>query len=126
MKLLIFLLLICISACNYVDHKYLEYVERFEKEFKPISVTIVEDNFMSSAYYGVCYRNATRYIHINNKKWEDLSYMQKEILIFHELGHCVLNKEHGTGIMLENSVDFLIDYEENRKMYIKELLEGSK
>ena len=45
-----------------------------------------------------CYSNANneneqRIISINaNKCWTN--YQQKEVLIFHELGHCILNREH--------------------------------
>lgn len=45
---------------------------------------------------GVCikYTNGTREILINKEAWNDFSDTKREILIFHELGHCSLDRSH--------------------------------
>ena len=47
-------------------------------------------------YAGVClvYSNGYREIQINSDYWYSYTPEQKEQLVYHELGHCVLNKEH--------------------------------
>ena len=45
---------------------------------------------------GVCikYNNGDREILINKEAWDTFSDAKKEILIYHELGHCSLNRNH--------------------------------
>lgn len=45
---------------------------------------------------GVCYiyKNGQKEIFISQKFWSKGSPMQKKILIYHELGHCRLNRSH--------------------------------
>lgn len=38
--------------------------------------------------------NSSAFIIINEDKWSRLSHTRKKLLIWHELGHCVLNRHH--------------------------------
>jgi hypothetical protein len=55
-------------------------------------------NTLSNNVLGTCTME-TGYIKINEYLWRQISSARKEELIFHELGHCFLNRYH------ENSVD---------------------
>lgn len=46
---------------------------------------------------GQCFMG-TGIVQINHTEWEDLSDNEKEELIFHELGHCLLNRQHNDGL----------------------------
>lgn len=125
MKYILLIMLMLLSACYRVEEPYLEYVTRFEKEYRPVYVSVIGDRYMSNKYLAICYRNATNYIHVNAKKWPGLTDVQKEIVIFHEMGHCALGiKEHVNtkSIMNSKAPELLDDYEENRDEYIEELL----
>lgn len=57
---------------------------------------------------GMCYPSSSFYaahIVINSKAWAKLSNVQREILIYHELFHCTLNRPHGNGIMEPALID---------------------
>jgi Zn-dependent peptidase ImmA (M78 family) len=79
------------------------YVKTFEQESinhnNPHVVTDLVIKFskdLKDLTLGDCIvrSNATPVIRINVTWWEHLTEEQKEILLFHELGHCVLNKKH--------------------------------
>ena len=57
-------------------------------------VSLNETNFATTV--GVCieYSNGTTEILIRESSWNTFSLRQREILIFHELGHCHLNRDH--------------------------------
>lgn len=50
---------------------------------------------------GVCYiySDGYREVNVDRKSWDSFSSEQREQLIFHELGHCVLNKGHDNSIL---------------------------
>jgi Zn-dependent peptidase ImmA (M78 family) len=54
------------------------------------------DYFAKEDRVAVCYRvaGAGVAIVINRPKWEVSSYERQENIMMHELGHCVLNREH--------------------------------
>ena len=73
------------------------------------------------------------HIRINEAKWMYLGETQREILIFHELGHCVLNRLHRldfgsdgnpASIMYPTVIAGII-YERNKEYYLRELF-GSR
>lgn len=85
------------------DPTFNEYIESFESYHKA-SVMDIPIGFsdLEPKIAGVCYRtiyNGTmhpNYILIDRKYWPTMSEYQKTNLIFHELGHCALNREHVT------------------------------
>lgn len=68
------------------------------------------------------------HVMIEKKWWEDYTHMEKERLMFHELGHCLLGRDH-TSNLLSLMYPHLnqIDYnEETREMYLFELFSTNR
>lgn len=61
------------------------------------------------------FRNLDQYL-LNNK---DLVYFYREAVVFHELGHCLLNKKHEETGLMAISID-LRDYFYNREEVLNE------
>lgn len=47
---------------------------------------------------GVCNKQEVREILIDQKFWDTSSNLKKELIVFHELGHCFLNRVHNNQI----------------------------
>lgn len=84
---------------------------------------------------GVCQPGrAVNSIRILKFEWDEMSKSEKEALILHELGHCVLFREHcdavtrsGTPYSLMHSTHFFRGaYPKYRKYYLDELFKPSK
>lgn len=118
---LVFLLLLLVSCGNPVqdflnvkgspvrrsktDPTFNQFVESFTKQFNvAVKVPIVLRN-INPKYAGVClkYSNGYREIQINSTHWKNYSLEQKEQLVYHELGHCVLNRGHNDKLMEANT-----------------------
>ena len=83
---------------------------RIEKEFIPhvrefeylcgekVNVTILFAPSLPGRVLGRCegmfMPSFLQTIRIDYQKWQHLSYLEKRILILHELGHCILNRTH--------------------------------
>lgn len=120
-----------------VDSELEEFVSSFEKELgHSISFKVTFMNATNNLA-GICHRNAdgTREVDIVREFFDKTSYFSKEQVMFHELGHCELWREHNeTFIFLDGrSVpqsimfpyafdnDELVIYEKYRQQYINEL-----
>lgn len=81
--------------------------------------------------------NETPRIDLNENYWKFATDQQKEILLFHELGHCLLNREHDdtlssnkapASIMFTNELYLAgtLDeyYRDHRDEYLKELFKN--
>lgn len=88
-----------------IDAELLEYIEVFEREaerrgmeinVEALDVTAHVMNIQESNVLGQCYTYSddSRQIIIDQDSWEELDELEKEFLIMHELGHCVLNRGH--------------------------------
>lgn len=69
--------------------------------FQQIDDLIIQfQSDMTSAWAGYCANQggvyATPTISVNTLYWTNLSNDQQQALIYHEMGHCVLNREHKT------------------------------
>ncbi|NND33374.1 MAG: hypothetical protein HKN76_12355 [Saprospiraceae bacterium] len=103
--LLVSLLLSCTKDNDIVDSTLQRYLDDFQDEAskrgfkvnyetKKIEARLeLHDN---NANLGWCTYNSDRpnAITINSIYWDVLNALEKEKLIFHELGHCVLNRPH--------------------------------
>lgn len=74
----------------------------------------LSDNFAGYCSWGEGYR----FISINKKYWDGYSEIDREYLIFHELGHCVLGKDHDDGGVMSNDYFDWINYANNRHHYL--------
>ena len=90
-------LIIFITSCagpRYKDSAFLQYVEKFENLYN-ISASNIAIFFdvMEETTGGIC--SGRGVIKINKELWFDItSDAKKEALIFHELGHCLLGRDH--------------------------------
>jgi hypothetical protein len=88
-----------------------------------VPVTVVE----GLSQGGVCHRPAVgrRWIELSDRwLWSNADF--QEITLFHELGHCVLNKEHDSRegqIMFLNVVYAMPSYQKNRTSLLDALFE---
>lgn len=87
------------------------YIRLFQKEAEARNVTLTPltldrslriykvDKFnremQDEGVIGLCVKTASEIsIYINTPKWNSYDSQQREMLVFHELGHCILNLEH--------------------------------
>lgn len=92
----------------------------------PSDVHIDEDG----TYLAVCIREKTgpNEIVVDKGIWNELNSEEKEIVLFHELGHCVLDRDHHDQEYLSNPMSIMNHglissekYTDHRSGYIKEL-----
>jgi hypothetical protein len=78
------------------DETFVPYIQEFEKHYQGSTANIpIGFADLASTYAGVCYRSGGHaYIKIDKAYWPKMSEYQKLNLIFHELGHCALNRGH--------------------------------
>ncbi len=119
------------------------YISEFEKnarstglssQFKVNDIPINLGE-IAEGYDGVCYQYSSgkKEVIIKTSFWSKASETQKKILVFHELGHCSLNRDHESlfivsdnGNKIKNSIMHHIipdngSYNEFTDSYLKEL-----
>ncbi|MEM7658145.1 MAG: hypothetical protein AAF399_18610, partial [Bacteroidota bacterium] len=94
------MLLACeITAPPEQDPEIKPYVDRFQKEAQlrgldfSTELASISYTFEETSFGGVCYRLENRFI-VNRSVWNDYTDQGKEYLVFHELGHCILDRDH--------------------------------
>ncbi len=87
-----------------VDEQLHEYFKKFEEEGKKrgVNVDLIKSEVHGSltkinanSIVGICNKNTTRVI-IDKDFWARSSNSSKELIIFHELGHCYLKLPHSS------------------------------
>ena len=95
-----------IAGTGEVDAELSVYLERFEDDMgvtipDHLSINVVEtlENVYNSNVDAVCWSRGGvgEKIEIRRSRWEELSEASREQLLYHELGHCVLDKGHKSG-----------------------------
>ena len=124
-----------------VDVQLEEYFELFIKEAQVYGYDLSEDVSLISGYLevltgttaaGQCktYSDGRREIVIDSEYWQRADPLEREFLLFHELGHCVLDRDHNDGhergiclsIMESGTGGCRTNYStETRETYLKEL-----
>ena len=105
------------------------FSEHYEREITDDDVVI--DFGDTDGFAGQCDYDK-RQITINEDYWNAISDYKKEILIYHELGHCVLDLRGHDNEQIEvegctipksimNESLLMNSYEENREYYLEEL-----
>jgi hypothetical protein len=132
--------LLILSACGHgsIDPAFTEYVTRFESsardQGKAITVTNSIRFGIVDSHDGVQAVCDAGVITVDRNAWNGSVDLDREEIIFHELGHCTLGRQHlndtewdaslfysvATSIMNLSRVD-LSAYSVNRSEYIKEL-----
>lgn len=98
-------------------------------------IAISFDENMDMDFVGLCHWGETpRRITINKYWWDGYEDDDRELLIFHELGHCVLNRSHNNDLstwgrpvsIMENMGELWgWEYKYNYNSYIEELFQVS-
>lgn len=114
-----------LSACG-VDLKSPEEIVgefKVRAAAKGIEVQDVHVSFGSvGAHAAACLADGS--IKIDKQYWNESTNSKRELLLYHELGHCALGKSHGAGIM--NAVltaPLLIEFENNKEELVDGLFE---
>lgn len=89
-----------------VEKEFIPYVKSFEKDCNlkvkihiRFSDTGADALFLASNIIGYCWPIYPKFIHIDPEWWDrNLLSGRREELIYHELGHCVLNRMHDNKI----------------------------
>lgn len=88
-----------------VDEAFVPYFEAFEQagaerglaiELLSQDIGAVFDGGLETQMAGKCtsFSSGARIIYIDPQSWAERSELEREFLIFHELGHCYLGREH--------------------------------
>jgi hypothetical protein len=124
-----------------VDPAFSRYVSRFEAESADHGRTVrISDLVMSFGQVdldgetggrGVCAyaEGETPVITVSQEAWLSSTDAEREELVFHELGHCVLRLKHVAGVNEEGIPSSIMDpieikssiYSQNRAYYLKTL-----
>jgi len=119
------------------------YVEAFEKDAatlnRRLTINSIEIKFgeLNDKTLALCSLGVgTPLITVSQRLWNGLDETQRQLVIYHELGHCVLKKAHSNqelrlpgqrmklSIMNQHPLD-LTDYPQFRKDYLNELFNNS-
>lgn len=144
----VFFIIILFWSCNkdnatFVDPAFVIFLDLFEKEALLRDVDLIDElagldiSFTSfdQSIAGQC--QVSKDIHrilVDSNYWEGATESEREVLLFHELGHCILNRTHldeKTGksicvsIMRSSSSVCKMDYNlSTRSDYLDELFLG--
>ncbi len=80
----------------HVEEEFIPHVDKFKAKYKIDFHILIEWAPLDEKTMGVCYSwtDGHREIKIDTVKWSGLTYEGQEQLLFHELGHCILNLDH--------------------------------
>jgi len=97
------------TVSNMVFDKYVSEFEYYY-EGKVVDIPINFSN-LDEDIVGVCYTWTTghREIEIDQEAWENLDEVRKYALIYHELGHCQLNRDHNDKKMKDGCKESLMN-----------------
>ena len=126
-----------INEPDYVEDEVQPYYDRF-REFEAALgkhashrnlFIVISDGFEkdddTAAY---CHQagHFSRYIVINAKYWKTALDPEREVLVFHELGHGLYSKEHHYSSIMEPHILYSKRYIQYYDFYIKEFFDGNK
>jgi hypothetical protein len=121
-----------------VEAEFVPFVEKFQAEAaangRPLQITDLVVKFgdmQSSSETGACEINGdeTPTITVSQAAWNRRSDAEREELMFHELGHCALKRQHNSQRMQDGRPASIMNpyalgrytYEAHREEYIAEL-----
>lgn len=139
-RLVSFIVLLTLTNCAgkvvKVDPEFLPYVRLFEEQGRLVVDDIImefgdpTDGDGSKTNVGVCKIGFTKTprVIIDPEFWENASNTQREIIVLHELGHCVLERGHDydklDGCPMSVMYPYLLSnycYKSFKKAYLDEL-----
>lgn len=111
---------------------YADMFEHYSQVYNNVQVADIRMEFGPEAdnILGVCVIEDGYYVKIviNEKHWSSLKDYEKELVILHELGHCVMEKAHNDNkatdrkfeSIMHSHPQILIDYPEHKDLYLKQ------
>lgn len=96
-----FITVMLTNACGHVQPAYQEpalypYAQQFEHQYNRstnlVTMVFIDAPLTDTTFLGDCWSYGT--VEIVRRTWETISETQKHLLIYHELGHCVLKRPH--------------------------------
>jgi hypothetical protein len=140
-KYLILLVLCSCSSWNKLsshvaNKEVIQISQRFINEAKArkkeLNLSKIKIRFADLKIAGVCDRK-NQTITFDYKQWFRLDILRKEYLVFHELSHCSLNKDHDIdncknveSYLCKNFPDSFDTYLDNRSKLLDKLLDYKK
>lgn len=102
MKYLLFLLVGCSSIKGKDNLAFKHHLDEYRKHFKQyypkLEVPDIPIYINAKKDVAYCHRSSiSQEIEIILDRYKDLSYLQKTAVIFHEMGHCHLKRDHQQG-----------------------------
>lgn len=105
------LAILTFSSCEseetepFIEDSAFVFIERFVHEasirdididLKELSIEVFIDDIEEQGVFGFCNHNGDQpgYIVLDKSNWDVLADVDKEFLLFHELGHCILGRQH--------------------------------
>lgn len=118
-----------------IEFQYQAYVHNVPLKIDDLVVEFKQDLHIENAV-GLCYYGNSTYtprIEIAAWWWNFASNTQKEILVYHELGHCILGRKHDKVLDIYGNPESIMypsvlsayHYEANKENLLKELFNGS-
>lgn len=105
----IFFFIMCFLRCSpSVQADFAIYYATFQEltHKNPWSISIQFEDNMPGTMVGVCFRGQGKIL-IDRKFWDKHpSHLMREMVVAHELGHCLLERdhEHGTVLTIEGNI----------------------
>lgn len=80
----------------HIEEEFMKYVDKFDSIYHTNVGIMMEWGDLTNNMVGVCkwWDDGHREIQIDRQAWPSFTDNGKEELIFHELGHCILNLPH--------------------------------
>ena len=88
----------CAPAILEIDPELQEYVTYFEElhgqEITDLKASFGDTTVIGKNVVGYCRFGMVPEIVVSREYWDRSDYLSREELMFHELGHCVLDRDH--------------------------------
>lgn len=120
---------VLVDGANRVEKEFIPYLNEFKNQCGIKPELSIRFGILKSPVVGVCiYDLFNPNIIIDENAWGKYGLNQREVLIFHELGHCALFKPHNKKLKNETPVSIMYptilggdEYSNGRSKYLKEL-----
>ncbi|GHM98826.1 hypothetical protein WSM22_03160 [Cytophagales bacterium WSM2-2] len=137
MKKPVFVLLLLLTRCSFIDEHHFEicpearfYVDQFYSEAHTRGILIPKENLIvkieESGLLGITYHGVPSRVLLSASLFEKDSLFI-EYVVFHEMGHAVLNREHCKAYSVMNPNRYVSEFRQNpseHKKLIDELFSG--
>ena len=96
----------CGKQCKtvHVDPELAVYAKTFEDDMEVSTSNItMQFGYLDDDLAGLCrsWSNGDREITIEPEYWKELNYIEREELMYHELGHCAMNLDHNDAMIVD-------------------------